>query len=294
MTTESSFVKDPLLPHLLDILEHTAAASLMLTGGFGLNLKRHVLLQVQADTVIDPSDWPNVRATQDLDFILKMSVFTERQRADDVANLLKNLGYKVDWRNLQFSKPLLPGMDDPRVVVDLISRMPTPSENVKSDGTRVGIGKGSPVHGRATAEAFAVERSPIALLVSGIDTAGMEVEAEVLVPHPFAWLNMKIRAAHEWYEEREGRLDTRKKPRSPKHAFDVMLIAAMMTLDERQSASLLAQEFRDHPEAMKIREEAKMLFSLPTSPGWIEARRQTGRELDHSAIWETLARTLGI
>jgi hypothetical protein len=292
--TDSGFLKDPLLPHLLDIIEQPAAANLMLTGGFGLNLKRYFLAETRAETVVARSEWPHVRATQDLDFILKMSVFIETQRANDVANLLKGLGYQVDWGNLQFGKPLYRGVEEPRLVVDLISRMPTEGENVKSDGTRVGIGKKSPVHGRATVEAFAVDRLPIPVIAKGPNSAGKEVEAEVLVPHPFAWLMMKVRAAHDWHEEREGRLAVMKKRRSPKHAFDVMLIASMMTLDERQTASVLAQEFRDHPEATKIRDEAVKLFSLSTSPGCVESRRQAGRELDYRAIWETLARSLGI
>ena len=294
MITDSGFLKDPLLPHLLDIIEQPAAANLMLTGGFGLNLKRHVLLETQEETVVARSDWPSVRATQDLDFLLKMTVFLERERADDVANLLKMLGYQVDWGNLQFGKPLYNAVEEPRLVVDLISRIPTATENVKSDGTRVGIGKKSPVHGRATVEAFAVDLLPIPVTARGRNTDGREVDAEVLVPHPFAWLQMKVRAAHDWFEEREGRMSVVKKPRSPKHCFDVALIVAMMTLDERQTASVLAHEFRDHPEALKIRTEAEMLFSLPTSPGWIEARRQAGRDLDHRAIWGTLTRSLGI
>lgn len=294
MITESSFLVDPLLPHLLDIVEQPGAANMMLTGGFGLNLKRHFLAENQVETVVPRSEWPSVRATQDLDFILKMSVFIDRQRADDVANLLKALGYQVDWGNLQFGKPLYDGIEEPRLVVDLISRMPTATEKVKSDGTRVGIGKGSPVHGRATVEAFAVDRIPIPVIAKGRNTAGREVQAEVLVPHPYAWLQMKVRAAHDWYEEREGRMAIMKKHRSPKHCFDVALIVAMMTLDELQGASLLVQEFHEHPEAVKIRTEAEVLFSLPTSPGWIEVRRQSGRELDHNAIWSTVTRSLGL
>ena len=48
MITESGFLRDPLLPHLLDIIQRPAAANLMLTGGSGLNLKRHVLAESRA------------------------------------------------------------------------------------------------------------------------------------------------------------------------------------------------------------------------------------------------------
>lgn len=294
MTSRGPRLVDPLLPHLLDIVQDPTAENLILAGGLGLNLKRQHLIARQAETLVPISELPEARATQDMDFFLTMTVFTERERANDVAALLKRLGYEVYSERFQFGKSLSDADSEYRVKVDLLSRIPVQDENVNFDAVRVGNKRGNPVHGRTTSEAFALDLLPIQVEIDGNDSSGNAVHTKLLVPHPFTWLNMKIRASYDWYLEREGRIPPRKQPRSAKHAYDVMLITAMLTFAEQTQAANFARQFAEHDEAQLVRTEAAELFGSATSIGWLEVRRQTGQELIHSQFWEAIAQCLGI
>ena len=283
---------DPLLPHLLDILQAPAARDLILAGGLGLNLKRHILLQEGGETLVSAADWPDARATQDLDFFLRMTIFTAKARAQEFADLLQDLDYGVHKELFQFGKSVGEAPLEMLVKVDLLSRQPKDEDGVRHDRVRVGNRSGNPVHGRTTPEAFAIDRIPQTLHVAGASTTGAEIECGVLVPHPFSWLNMKVRAAHDWLDERNGKIEPRSIPRSPKHVFDVIMILAMLTPSAQQESQQLATEFREHPEAIAIRAEAVELFAQETSQGWIEFRSQTGTDLDHSLFWESLSTCL--
>ena len=282
---------DPLLPHLLDILTAPVSSDLILAGGFGLRLKQEYLRQTGARTLISPL--PPARATQDLDFFLRMDLWLDSAKGAAVRNLLNTLSYRERVAHLKFEKPLSPDAPDERLVkVDLLARTPRADENVPvrraSDPTRhpsrVGSGSGIDLHGGETPEAFAVEDSPILIQVSGTTTSGVPAQAVVRVPHPYAWLNMK--AAQDW--------TARPKPFSEKHAFDVYLLSAMLTQGELEQAEALAVRYTDNPVAVEIRAAAVDLYAMPSSPGFVEAQRQAGSPLDHEIFWEALRVALGI
>lgn len=178
------------------------------------------------------------------------------------------------------------------VVLDLIARRPTEFENVKVSPPRVGSGSKTGLHGRLTPEAFAVEINPTTIPVTGITSTGEPTQFQVSVPHPYASLNMKVRAAYDWL--RMTRDEIPAKPFSEKHAFDVFLLVAMLTEEEIASSLPVANQFKDLPIAHEIKAEAKELFAEPTSPGFLEATRQAKDRLDHGTFWEALSFILGI
>ena len=286
-------MNDLLTPHLLDILDSSASRDLILGGGFGLYLKRRNLIGSEMVTLA--RDLPSTRATVDLDFFLKLEVFLDEGQGKAIRLILDTLGYSAAERHWQFSKPFGDGHPEQNVLVDLLARLPPPGSIIKVKSLRVGSGSHIGLHGRETPEAFAVEDHPITVEVKGLRTDGSAATNSVLVPHPYSWLNMKIRAAHDWHLWRQGKeLRVGKEPRSSKHAFDACLIMAMITESELEQAVHLANQYHEDPIAFAVRDEAIVLFSSASSVGWQEAVRQSDVDLDHGLIWPAMVRALGI
>jgi hypothetical protein len=281
---------EPLMPHLLDIASSTESRSLILAGGFGIRLKQEHLRRSNSRTLIPV--YPEARATEDLDFFLKMELFQQAGEIAGVRTLLDSLGYETVNKDWKFRKPLGAPYTDRMVDVDLLARHPTLDEAVKVKSPRVGSGAGIGLHGHETPEAFAVEDQPVEVGVEGQRRDGTFVSTSVQVPHPYAWINMKVKAAHDWLEARNG-------PRRPKlgiekHVLDVYLLTAMLTEQEIREAEGLAERYATHPIAQEIREYAKELYANPTAPGFVEVARQTDVALDHDTFWEALCAVLGI
>jgi len=285
-------VSDPLVQHLLDLVAVAPPDSFILAGGLGLMLKRRHLAHHSITTLAQSAGYalPEARATTDIDLFLKIELFTRPESGRQLRSALNGLHYTELTPKWQFQKPLSDDLPNQSVVLDLLARLPEGDEDVRVKPPRVGAGSGADLHGRETAEAFAVEREPqrIDILDEG------RLLGEVLTAHPYAWLNMKVRAAHDWlrYQVQPWELRENEKPPSGKHAFDAMLMVAMITEAERDTCVRLAKEFRDGPVAREIRAEADALYGAPESPGWIEARAQ-GMFNDHDLIWPILTEALG-
>lgn len=278
---------DPLMSHLLDIVASPAAKDLILAGGFGIRIKQSHLQKTQARTLMA---FPQARATQDLDFFLRLSLFVQKERGKAVRALLDGLDYQEHTPKWQFSKPFNPLHPQAQVMVDLMARSPE-DKTVQVKKPRVGSGSGIELHGKETPEAFAVEESPIQVPVEGVNSAGARVQAKVYVPHPYAWLNMKIKASFDWLKQTRQEIPP-KEDRS-KHVFDVYVLMAMLTEAELGEASEFAQRFREHAMAKEIRQNALELFGSDTAPGVLEIQRQSNEAIDIQLFREVLGQVLG-
>lgn len=109
--------------------------------------------------------------------------------------------------------------------VDLLARSPRDDEGIRVKVPRVGSGSGIDLHGFETPEAFAVEEMSVSLPVAGLNSEGTNVNTSVTVPHVYAWLNMKVKAAHDWLRADRGEIE--KKPARIKHVFDVYILTAL-------------------------------------------------------------------
>ncbi len=289
---------DPLMPHLMDILEHPELAGVVLGGGFGIRLKRQHLANEGTETLI--SRIPPARATADFDIFLRIDVLANAEQCRRMGSILQEeLGYKIRLYNWQFEKSIGEQFPDRRVKIDLLTRAPLKGENVKvrkmrekslPDPKPSKVGEGA-LHGFLTEEAFAIERDPVLVPVRGVTTKGKALNCQVTLPHPYAFLNMKVRAAHDWLRMDRGEIE--RKRFAEKHPFDVYVLAAMLTESELDRCEELAAEFAHHEVAQEIRAQAEELFKDPTSPGWIEVRRQLGEEINFEAFDDGLRRALG-
>ena len=279
---------DPLYPHLLDIVSDPASEGLILAGGFGIRLKQAHLRDTNARTLLP---FPQARATQDLDFFLCLSLFVEKERGAAVRSLLNRLGYSEHTPKYQFEKPFDAAHPELKVAVDFLARTPE-GENITVKFPRVGHGSGIDLHGRETPEGFAVEAQCQQIPVHGMRSDGAEVETTVRVPHPYAWLNLKVKAAHDWL--RMERAETKRKRNSEKHAFDVYVLIAMLTEAELEEATCFAAEYKDHALAAEVSRCAVELYGASDSPGVDEIRRQAAQEIDYPSYWQALSAALGI
>jgi hypothetical protein len=285
-------MSDPLIRHLRDLVSVVPPDSVILAGGLGLMLKRRHLALSGTMTLANSSnhEHPEARATTDIDLFLKIELFTRPEQGRRLRRALDGLHYIERTPKWQFEKPLNDALPNQFIVVDLLARQPDDSEDVRVRTSRVGSGSGTDLHGHETVEAFAVECKPqnTTILDEG------QACGQILTAHPYAWLNMKVRAAHDWlrFQAQPWKLRENQLPPSAKHAFDAALIVAMITEVERDECVQMATKFRDHPVAVEIRTEATELFGSPTALGWREAIRQ-GMFDDHDLIWPTLKEMLG-
>lgn len=280
---------DPLHAHLLDIMSDPAAVGLILTGGYGLRLKQFHLQNTNAATL--QAILPEARATQDLDFLLRLALFVQKERGTAVRTLLDRLGYQEYTPRWQFGKSFDSSAPGRTVKVDLLARSPLADEIVRVKGSRVGAGAGINMHGRETPEAFAVEESPIPLSVSGMNTRNELVTTTVYVPHPYAWINMKIAAAYDWLRRERGEIPS--KYGAEKHVFDVFILTAMLTETEVSEVTDIANRYQKHPVAQNARIWAHELYGSNQAPGTQEIMRQAGSNLDYPLFWQGLQAGLG-
>lgn len=289
---------DPLIPHLLDILECPEFTGVILAGGFGIRLKQQYLEETEAETLITP--YPPARATADFDVFLRIDVIADTAKVDEMGRVLQEkLHYEPKHFNWQFAKPLGEAFPNRKVKIDVLSRPPLDGESVRVRKIREKsfpepkpekVGKGA-IHGFLTAEAFAIEREPVSVTVSGLNTAGKEVNGKVLIPHPYSFLNMKVRAAHDWLRMKRGEITS--KPNAAKHPHDVYALTAMLTEDELERCQGLAAEYADHEVAQEICGQVAELFGDPFSLACLEVKRQISTEFRYEIFYRNLRSSLG-
>ena len=158
-------VSGPLIPHLLDVVSNLISGELILGGGLGIQLKQLELARRGLKTLIEVV--PPSRATQDIDFFLRIELWVQKERGQSVRAMLDRLGYGVYSQKWQFGKPFDPLFPDHKVKIDLLARHPHADEPVQMRNFRVGTKSGVDLHGYGTPEAFAIEDRPRPILLSG-------------------------------------------------------------------------------------------------------------------------------
>ena len=301
---------EPLLPYLFEIVSRPEGKAGVLAGGLGLRLKRDFLNLTNAKTLFDVV--PELRATSDMDFLLRMDLWAKKDErtgefpAKGFRAMLVELGYQHVLNSWKLRKPYS-GIEGKFVELDLQARLPQKDSSgqkieaemlIKVKEKQVGREMGVNLSGLATPEAFAFEESPISIEIQLDDR-----KAVVQVPHPYAWLNLKVTAATDWWLEINGE----KKPKKPldngdsrrlKHVTDVYIIVGMMTEEELTLAETLALKYVNLPIARTIREGAKALFGTRESEGCLAIKAHNNGELsghfdeNYDVFWDALSRAL--
>lgn len=248
---------------------------LIIAGGLGIYLKREFIRKTGRMTLFKPL--PEARATEDIDSFLTMDIFLDGHQAR-VREVLRALEYTAfdKGRYFQFIKPDA-NLASKQVKVDLHARSPTAEEVgtglLKVQGVRLGhVGHTHfrTLHAYETPEAFAIDEGVQELPLLGHDCVGAPFSGVIHVPHPFASLCMKLRAAQDFERVPLAQRDERKR----KHAFDVYLLIAMLGEAEFEEVKTYARSFDDHAAMPAIREAVATMFNDPDAPGCRTTREQ--------------------
>lgn len=281
---------DPLVPYLVELMSYPQSEFAILAGGFGLRLRLARARSQPTRTLIP--NIPQARATQDLDLFMSLDLWLSPDRAMDFRKLLDDLGYQIKTHNWQFKSS--PDDNGKSITVDLQARnpegLPIKVERNKGRPNQVGGGMKTGATGFETLEGFAVEDSP-----QTVNLMYDNRQVKVKLPHPYAWLNLKIRAAYDWLREERGEIEPKNRPGEVstrlKHPFDVYSIIASLTETELNECAVLAQKYRDHEQAKVIRQMAIELYGEISSPGTSAIRnyaRVSGtqvEEIDHDLFF---------
>jgi hypothetical protein len=291
----------PIEPYLIELLMAMDRQSCQLTicGGLAIYLKRRwIVEQIERYArvcLFDPRPLPNARATDDIDAILSMQVFAgDRSVVTRYRSVIDSLGYDAvpGMEYLHFFKSA-DNLSDRKVKLELLARAPLDEETPPAKVRKIRVGRQGgawdDLNAFYTPEAFAIDHGVQRLPLAGTDPHGNAYEGFVGIPHPFASLCMKIRAALD----HERRPVDRRKPRGEKHAFDVYLLMAMLDRDERDQVEAYARDFAGVPELTEIRNGVTELFQGPTSPGCETITNNTRENVDLAIFCDTISELLG-
>jgi hypothetical protein len=250
-------------------------------GGMGLLLRDKVVRKVAANTL---RSYPALRATSDLDVFLNTETIVDSERTEVLRRTLDDLGYvPLDGAYYyQFVKPLPQGSALPEVKLDLLAAFPEKGE-FKSDMRRIRPLGFKGLHAHIAPEAVTVEEY---LLPVKLGHDGSEVE--VLVPHPFSYIVLKLFAFRD-------RRDDPEKLYGRYHSFDIYTALAMMTEAEFEQGLELRGRYADTDQMREAGEIAREYFSSLTDLGMIRMRehlREVGTSEDEVRL-EDFIRDLG-
>lgn len=260
---------DYLRAALLDLLHELEVSDvrLMLGGGYGLFLKQEHLASSDTMTLISPDRWPEARATNDLDFLLRPEIVARAEHMKTIRDALRRLGFQpVDGAEFyQFAKSLGGSLF---VKIDFLAGPLGEHEDpsrVKIDARRVKSKPSVGLHAHRTDEAVAYELEPIAVPITGTRSTGEAAACDVLIPQAFTYLMMKLFAFRD-------RKDDQDKEFARHHALDLYRIVAMLTETEDQTVRKLAARHRDNERVREGCTIVSSLFDEPTALGVLRMR----------------------
>ena len=295
--TETNF--GPLAPHLIDLAAafQGRGLPLSLVGGSGLLLRRLYRTAETVSTLIDTV--PVARTTDDFDLLLRLEVLADAEQRLAIREALTELGYQTYAKNFQFIKS---GTGDAalgrrEVKVDFLAPMPgADASGLKVSSHRVGAtksGKDDSLHGYATEEAVLTDEPPLSLTLEGRGTDSTERHSEVLLPHPFTLLIMKLHAFRDAHLGNERHEEPRPEL-ARKHVADVYTLVALLTQAEETSLAALSKRYAGHPAMQESVSIVGSLLTGTTSQGTLVLREALSIDPDDLLTFlEVLGSTFG-
>ena len=252
-------------------------------GGYGLLLRQQ---HVEVSGVRTLRPIPTARSTNDLDVFLTVELVADAEKMAALGRVLADHGFEAveGAEYYQFARPVTYGGRATSLKVDLLAPPPRPGtelrEKVKVDVRRVRPkkrDKSAPiVQAHTTEEAFTIEEHTLVLPLGG--TGGVEV----LVPHPFSFLLLKLFAYRDRREDEE-------KGFGQYHAYDLYRIVAMMTAEDFQQAEALRDQWLDDEIVIEARRIVAELFGDADAEGALAVLEHARSVADRTLTGEDAA-----
>lgn len=254
---------------LLDLLHEIEGSEIkvIIGGGFGIYLKVVHVAKEGRRTLW--REWPEPRATNDLDLFLRPELLIESEKLKPLAAAIKRLGYQAvaGAEKYQFVKPG-PGRADPgSVKIDILTG---PQSRFKGTKVRADARRARPhpsigIHAHPVDEALTLEDGLTSIVLSGALSSGEPSKAEIFLPHPYTFAMMKLFAFRDRVEDADrdfGRY----------HALDLYTILATTTEDEWAYALKLQDQNRSQPGMIEAGRLVSEYFSATNRLGIIRLK----------------------
>ena len=260
---------DALKTALLDLLYELRSSNvqLILGGGYGLFLKQESLTHSGHRTLLPVDNWPQPRATNDLDFLLRPEIVTASETMATIREALDRTGFEAveSAKYYQFQKILGGGRE---VKIDFLAgplgKFNDP-KRVSIDSRRVKPKPSVNLHAHSADEAVAYDLEPLTVPVHGARSNHEAYEAEILIPQGFTYILMKLFAFRD-------RRDDPAKGLAQHHALDLYRVVAMLTEEEFALVRDLAERYREEARVQEAAEIATRFFYDKTALGILRMR----------------------
>ncbi len=249
---------------LIDLLSELRNSDLKLIigGGYGIYLKTEYIRRTGARTLFH--EWPESRSTNDLDVFLRPELLIDSARLKPLSAALTSLNYRVvaGAAKYQFIKAEPGG-----IKIDLLTGPQSRfvHSNVKTDARRVRPHPSVGIHAHPVDETPTLEEGLLTVPLNGKLTSGAPWQAEILLPHPFTYLMMKLFAFRDRFNDED-------KDYGRYHALDLYTILATTMETEWEHALQLCDERAHEPLIIEAGNLVREYFSALNKFGMIRLR----------------------
>lgn len=254
---------------LLDVLYEIRDDELPLIvgGGYGIYLKREYVRRSGLRTLF--AEWPEPRATNDLDLFLRPELLIDSRRLRPLAAAFARLGYQVvsGAEKFQFTKPGPRGGREGSLKIDLLTGPQSRflGTGVQVDARRVRPQPSVDLHAHPVDEAPTLEYRLLPIRVAGNTSTQTPFAADVYLPHPLTFVMMKLFA----FRDRAG---DKNKDFGRYHALDLYTVLALATEPEWEECLAHRKEHQADPIFAEAARLVNRSFSTLTSDGMIRMR----------------------
>lgn len=254
---------------LLDLLHEVKGTDikLIIGGGFGIFLKTNHVRRMGTRTLL--SEWPEPRSTNDLDLYLRPELLIQSAKLKPLAKAIARLGYQVvpGAEKYQFVKPGPGGVKPGSIKIDILTGPQSRFQGtgVKTDDRRARPNPSVGIHAHPVDEAPTLEEGLLSEPLTGKLSSGEPWQTEVLLPHPYIFLMMKLFAFRD-------RLNDANKEFGRYHTLDLYTILATTMEMEWNQAIEFRNRQGDDPYIMEAGGLVSKHFSSLDRQGIIRLR----------------------
>lgn len=254
---------------LLDLLKKLEGvnAPLIVGGGYGIYLRYMQVVEERRQTMF--RELPEPRSTNDLDLFLRAELLLDSALLKPLRTAMGELGYEVikGAEHYQFARPGPDGDMERGIKIDVLtgSTRPFAGTRVKFDSRRVRPQPSVDLHAHPCEEALTLTEGTTTRTLQGKLSDGSRYEGQVLLPHPFTFLTMKLFALRD-------RINDATKDFGRHHAMDIYTVVGTLSpLDWDQSLSLRGRHQSD-AVIMECGRVVGDLFAGPDSMGTVRVK----------------------
>ena len=241
-------------------------------------------------------EWAEPRSTNDLDVFLRPELLIHSAKLRPLSEAIARLGYQAipGAEKYQFIKLGSGGSQAGGIKIDILTGPQTRFQGtrVRTDARRARPAPSVGIHAHPVDEATTLEEGLLPNPLVGELSSGEPWKAEVLLPHPFTFLMMKLFAFRD-------RLDDPDKEFGRSHALDMYTILATTMEGEWERALALGSQHGEEPYIVEAGRLVAKYFSTFDRLGMIRLREsryyQPAFQLDEfmSALQELFPASAG-